>query len=74
MIPQEIFQEALALPPDERAKLAHLLIGSLDGDEDTNAEAALDAEFARRVDAIDRGIATGRPAEHVFEDIRKKYS
>jgi putative addiction module component (TIGR02574 family) len=51
----EILHEALELPPDERAALAGSLIESLDEGFDADAEAAWDAEIARRVAEIDAG-------------------
>jgi putative addiction module component (TIGR02574 family) len=51
----EILHEALELPPDERAALAGSLIESLDEGFDADAEAAWDAEIARRVAGIDAG-------------------
>jgi len=51
---ERLTAEALALPPEERARLARTLIASLDGDEADDAdptavEAAWLADVARRV-------------------------
>jgi putative addiction module component (TIGR02574 family) len=62
------------LSTQERAELAHFLIHSLDEDVDADAEAAWDAELARRMEEIRSGKAVGEPADKVFADLRKKYS
>jgi len=63
-----------ALTHQERAELAHLLILSLDQEEDADAEAAWDAELARRGVEIKSGSAVGRPADQVFAELRERYS
>jgi putative addiction module component (TIGR02574 family) len=62
----------LSLP--ERAELARYLIGSLDEEEDADAEAAWDAELQRRAAAIEGGRVVGKPAAQVFAELREKYS
>jgi putative addiction module component (TIGR02574 family) len=71
---ERIKEEILLLEPRDRAELAHLLISSLDEDEDTDAEAAWDAELAARVADVESGKALGEPADIVFARIREKYS
>lgn len=56
----------------DRAELAHFLIHSLDDEADADAEAAWDAELARRFEEIQSGKAVGIPAEKVFEDLREE--
>jgi putative addiction module component (TIGR02574 family) len=56
-VPQ-VFDEALALDEDDRAKLAAKLVESLDGDRDADAEDAWAAEIERRLAKIDVGQAT----------------
>jgi putative addiction module component (TIGR02574 family) len=68
----QLKSDLLQLPADQRAELAHVLIHSLDDDADAGAEAAWDAELARRIDEIDRGVAQGEPAETVFARLREK--
>src|SRR5205823_5487618 len=65
--------EARSLTSRERADLAHFLLQSLDQGEDADAEAAWDAELARRAAEIESGKVTGIPADQVFAEIRKKY-
>jgi putative addiction module component (TIGR02574 family) len=53
--PAELLREAMELPPEARAALAGSLIDSLDDRVDEDAEAAWDAEIARRIREIDEG-------------------
>jgi putative addiction module component (TIGR02574 family) len=62
------------LSMQERAELAHFLIHPLDEGVDADAEAAWEAELARRVEEIRSGKAVGEPADKVFAELRKKYS
>ena len=68
-----MIDEALALPPESRAKLARELVASLEEGSDTDVEAAWDREVEKRVAEIKRGEAQGRPAEQVLAEIRAKY-
>lgn len=54
----EVFEAALALSDDDRAKLADKLVASLDGDIDADAEDAWAAEIERRLAKIDAGQAS----------------
>ena len=54
---EKLRSEALRLPEDERAELAHSLVLSLDGPADEHAELAWDAEIERRLAEIDAGTA-----------------
>ena len=72
---QEVANKAYNLSPDERAKLAHDLIVSLDEiAEDNQPEMAWDSEIERRIKEIKSGKAKGRPAEEILSEIRAKYS
>ena len=71
---EHITEEALALSEEQRAQLAHRLLQSLDPAKDAReVEEAWEAEIARRVQRVEEGTATGRPAEDVFRDIRARY-
>jgi putative addiction module component (TIGR02574 family) len=59
--------EALALPRHARARIAELLIASLD--EDSEIERAWDEEVRRRVQEIRSGKAQTVPGEEVFKEI-----
>ena len=71
---QEVENKALALPAEERSKLAHKLVVSLDDALDKKVETDLDAEIERRVKEIKSGVAKGRPAEDILAEIRAQYS
>ncbi|MES9904230.1 MAG: addiction module protein [Sedimenticola sp.] len=49
--------EALDLPENERAELAHDLLSSLDGKPDPDTVAAWEAEILKRLDQVDSGTA-----------------
>lgn len=55
MTKKEVFDQALALPPDERARLAHDIIVSLDGPSDEGAPEAWVREIERRVREVKDG-------------------
>lgn len=46
---------AMTLPDQERAKLAHDLVASLDGPMDSDATQAWDVEICRRINEIEHG-------------------
>ena len=60
-----VLEQALQLPPEERADVAKLLIASLDEPGDEDVEAAWLAEVERRLQDVDRGTATFEPWEVV---------
>ncbi len=67
--------EALELPIEERASLAHRLILSLDEDvaeDQVEVERAWEDEIRRRVAEIEAGTAELIPAEQVFSEIRAR--
>jgi putative addiction module component (TIGR02574 family) len=71
---EKLKTELARLSIEDRAQLAHFLLHSLDGEPDDQAEAAWDAELARRFDEINAGHADGMEAEQVFAALREKYS
>jgi putative addiction module component (TIGR02574 family) len=54
---EKLQSEALSLPQEDRAELAHELLRSLDEPQDVDAAEAWDAELVRRLDSIDAGTA-----------------
>jgi putative addiction module component (TIGR02574 family) len=70
MTKQQIEAEALKLPPHERARLAELLIASLD-EEDEIARAWAD-EAERRYEELRSGAVQPIPAEEVFNKLRSR--
>jgi putative addiction module component (TIGR02574 family) len=71
---EQLKAELAGLTEPQRADLAHFLLESLDPSVDSDADAAWDAELARRADEIQRGTAVGKPADQVFAELREKYS
>jgi hypothetical protein len=62
--------EALSLPSDERASLAHLQLLSLDDISETEFARLWAEESARRVAALDAGATKAVPANVVAEKAR----
>jgi putative addiction module component (TIGR02574 family) len=63
---QALKTQLAGLSAPERAEIARFLIASLDEMADPEAEAAWDAELARRGEEICSGRAVGEPADQVF--------
>lgn len=69
---KEIEKEALRLSSHERALLVEHLIGSLEPDDDPDAERAWIEEAERRYQNYKAGKGKTIPAEQVFKDARMK--
>jgi putative addiction module component (TIGR02574 family) len=67
---KELEQRAKALSPEERARLAEILLESLEGPAPANIRAAWDREIERRAAAYDRGELQTFSAEDVFAEAR----
>jgi putative addiction module component (TIGR02574 family) len=72
-IREQIAQQALALPPEDRAFLAELLENSLtaDGFTTPELEAEWAAEVARRIEAYDRGETHAVDAVTAMREMRE---
>lgn len=68
----QILEQVLALPREERVVLADALEVSLSNDGFATPEiaAAWAVEIKRRLDAYERGEMTARPVDEVMEEIR----
>lgn len=66
--------ELLKLGSQDRAALAHFLIGTLDFEDDGDVDEAWHEELIRRNAQIEAGTAVGIPAEQVFKALREKFS
>lgn len=68
--------QLLTLPPADRARLAELLVASLDAEVESGPaaeiEAAWFAEAERRLSEYRRGTVAGIPAAQVFAAVREK--
>lgn len=79
MAVEKILQEALALPPEERVRIANALYESVgpddDGEELSEEEwnVAWAAELDRRMKEVDEGRAEMIPAEQVFAELRARF-
>ena len=71
-ITSEKVAEVLALPEQDRAYLAHQLIGSLDDTVDADAETLWQEVIDRRSREIQEGKVRCRPAEEAVQDVRAK--
>jgi putative addiction module component (TIGR02574 family) len=69
--PAALADQLLALPSGDRARLAELLLASLEGRDET-ASAEWDAELARRGTELEQGQVVGIPAADVFAEIERR--
>ena len=67
----EVFDAALALDENDRAKLAARLVESLDGAIDVDAEDAWAAEIERRLAKIDAGQAQSLAMDDAVARLRR---
>lgn len=67
----ELSQRARELSPEDRARLAEVLLASLEGDLEPELDAAWDEEIRRRVAEVESGAATLVPADEVFARVRR---
>jgi putative addiction module component (TIGR02574 family) len=63
--------QLLALPSPDRARLAELLLASLE-ERDSDADARWDAEIARRSTELSTGRVAGIPAADVFAEVENR--
>ena len=68
---KELEQQAKALTPEERARLAEVLLESLQDAPMAEIQAAWDREVEQRVAAYDRGELQTFSAEDVFAEARR---
>ena len=71
MTVDQLEQEALKLSPEQRARLAKLLIDSLDADDDVERDWI--AEARRRDAEMSSGEVSGIPLETVRERARDRF-
>jgi putative addiction module component (TIGR02574 family) len=65
----QLLEEALSLPPAERAELAQELLTSLDLREQSDIDALWAEEAEVRLDAFEQGQLKAIPAAEVFRHI-----
>ena len=62
----ELARRGLELAPEDRARLAQLLLASIDPEPESEVEVAWEAEILRRLAEYDRGEVQAVDAETVF--------
>jgi putative addiction module component (TIGR02574 family) len=67
----ELSKKAQTLRPDERARLAELLLDSIHKSTDQSVEDAWDEALQKRIDDVDRGVAKLVDADQVFAQARR---
>ena len=70
---EELSQRARGLSPEDRARLAEELLASLEGEPETDIEAAWEQEIRRRLDEVQNGTAVIVSAEDVYAQTRRLY-
>lgn len=70
---KQLTHDALELPVEERARLAHDLIASIDESTDIDMSSAWNEELKKRVRDIKQDRVKGIPAEEVFAKLGEKY-
>lgn len=63
--------QLLALPSIDRARLAELLLASIE-ERDSGAASAWDEEIDRRADELENGLVDGIPAAEVFAEVERR--
>jgi len=68
---EEIFRDAMALPPDARAELTERLIASLADDVSLEITEAQLAEVRRRIAQVESGEVALIPGDEVLARVRR---
>lgn len=71
---EELTRNLLELPAEERARLAEILLESLDYEDDFPVSDEWKQEIQRRCQEIDSGQVKLIPADSALEMLQKKYS
>ena len=69
---EELTTRAMALPAENRAELAELLIQSLEEQDAREIKSAWLAEIQRRDQEIRAGVAVLKPADQVLREAREQ--
>ena len=68
---EDLSQDALVLPEDQRVALAYRLLVSVEPKPEPGADAAWEAELAARIGRFEAGESRPIPAAEVFASLRK---
>jgi putative addiction module component (TIGR02574 family) len=69
---QQILDEALGLPPVDRAELVEQILASFEFPARQDIDAAWAQEVEDRIDAYERGEIGSSPASEVFKEIDRQ--
>ena len=69
---EKVLEEALSLPPIERAEIVERLLSSFEFSERKAVDELWAKEAESRVDAYERGEISAVPAKDVFEKIEQR--
>jgi hypothetical protein len=69
---KKVEEEARALRPEEKAELAHILIGDLDDSHDPDVERLWQEEAWRRYEAFQRGESKAVSGEEAIKRARAR--
>jgi len=69
---EQLLEEALALPPHERAELVERLLATFQSPPDPEIDKLWAREAEERLDAYDRGELKAVSVEEVFNKIRQR--
>lgn len=70
---ESVAEQALALNPKERLRLASELLESVEQGDNAEVERAWEAEIERRIALIESGNAKGRPWGEIKRDFESRY-
>ena len=68
---EDLSQDALVLPPDQRVQLAYRLLTSIEPESEPNADAVWEEEIARRIARFDSGESEAVPVAQVLAQLRE---
>ena len=69
---EKVLQEALSLPPQDRAEILHRLLATFQEPPDAELDKLWAQEAEDRIDAFDRGELSSVSAEEVFARIERQ--
>jgi len=69
---EELAQEAIRLPRQQRLALAGFLLELEDASEDPNVDVAWEEEIRARIEAVENGTAIGIPYDEVMREAQKR--
>jgi len=69
---EEILQQALQLPEEDRERIADSLLRSVHGDDESTFEEEWGPEIQRRIAEIDEGKVEMRPWDETLERLEKR--